>query len=116
MQELPPKQNSRLTKQNLESMSIATGIKYVVTVHETGAGVWAVAVQFDGQEQSQTITTSRGDMKVWRNLTGAISFVQENCKTASDVFVEVDGWRFTRTHASGSTIPGGCLTYQFSKG
>jgi hypothetical protein len=110
MQELPPKQNSRLTKQNLESMSIATGIKYVVTVHETGAGV-----QFDGQEQNQTITTSRGDMKVWRNLTGAISFVQENCKTASEVFVEVDGWRFIRTHASGSTIPGGCLTYQFSK-
>jgi len=115
MQELPSKQHSRLTKQNLEIMSIATGIKYAVTVHETGAGVWAVAVQFEGQEQTQPITTSRGDMKVWRNLTGAIFFVQENCKTATEVFVEVGGWRFSRTHASGSTIPGGCLTWRFSE-
>lgn len=105
MQELPPKQQSRLTKQNLEIMSTATGIKYAVTVHETGAGVWAVAVQFDGQEQTQAISTSRGDMKVWRNLTGAILFVQENCKTASEVFVEVGGWRLCRVTASLATVP-----------
>lgn len=103
MHESPPNRHPRLTKQYLEVMSIAMGIKYAVTVHETGAGVWAVAVQFDGQGQSQAITTSRGDMKVWRNLIGAISFVQENCKTARDVFIEVGGWRLCRVPSKGAT-------------
>lgn len=46
-------------------------------------------------------------MKVWRNLIGAISFVQENCKTASDVFIEVGGWRLCRVTPNGATVPVG---------
>lgn len=107
MRESTPKQQSRLTKQYLDILSTSLGSKYVVTVHETGAGVWAVGVKFDGREQTQPITTSRGDMKVWRNLIGAISFVQENCKAASDVFIEVGGWRLCRVTSSGATVPVG---------
>jgi hypothetical protein len=84
---------TRLTKQYLAVLATAIGGGYVVTVHETGAGVWAVAIQFDGQE-SQQIATSRGELKVWRNLIGAIGFVQENCAAASEVVIEVGGWRF----------------------
>lgn len=100
------KQQNRLTKQYLDILSSSLGSKYVVTVHETGAGVWAVAVTFDGRDETQQITTSRGDMKVWRNLIGAISFVQENCKTASDVFIEVGGWRLCRVPAMPSVAVG----------
>jgi hypothetical protein len=107
MQESLPKQHSRLTKQYLDLMSISMGIKYAVTVHEQGAGVWTVTVNFDGHEQTQPMTTSRGDVKVWRNLVGAISFVQENCKTASDVFIEVGGWRLCRVPSKGATEPVG---------
>ena len=92
MHDTTSKQQSRLTKQYLDILATSLGNKYVVTVHETGAGVWAVRVKFDGRDEAQQITTSRGDMKVWRNLIGAISFVQENCSSASDVFIEVGGW------------------------
>jgi hypothetical protein len=107
MRESTLKQQSRLTKQYLDILSTSLGSKYVVTVHETGAGVWAVAVKFDGHEQAQPITTSRGDMKVWRNLIGAISFVQENCKSASDVFIDVGGWRLCRLTSNGTAVPVG---------
>lgn len=102
MYESIPKQQSRLTKQYLDILSTSLGSKYVVTVHETGAGVWAVDVQFDGSREQQPITTSRGDMKVWRNLIGAISFVQENCGAASAVFIEVGGWRLCRIATGGT--------------
>jgi hypothetical protein len=107
MSEFTSKHQSRLTKQYLDILSTSLGSKYVVTVHETGAGVWAVAVQFDGTEKTQPITTSRGDMKVWRNLIGAISFVQENCKSASDVFIDVGGWRLCRVTSTGNAVPVG---------
>jgi len=89
---------TRLTKQYLAVLATAVGGRYVVTVHEAGAGVWAIAVQIDGQE-TQQIANSRGELKVWRNLIGAITFVQDNCAAASDVFVEVGGWRLCRMPA-----------------
>lgn len=96
MHETTSRQHSRLTKQQLDFLATSSGSNYIVTVHETGAGVWAVAVQFSGREEAQQISTSRGDMKVWRNLIGAISFVQENCAAAADVFIEVGGWKLCR--------------------
>lgn len=89
---------TRLTKQYLAVLGTAVSGGYVVTVHEAGAGVWAVAVQFDGQE-SQQIATSRGELKVWRTLIGAINFVQDNCAAATDVFIDVGNWRLSRLHA-----------------
>ncbi|WP_445234257.1 hypothetical protein [Duganella rhizosphaerae] len=97
MNDLPKQQYrmTRLTKQYLAILATAMTGGYVVTVHEAGAGVWAVAVQFEGQE-TQQIATSRGELKVWRNLIGAITFVQDNCAAASNVFIEVGGWRLCR--------------------
>lgn len=97
MNDLPKQQcrMTRLTKQYLAVLATAMTGGYVVTVHEAGAGVWAVAVKFEGQD-SQQIATSRGELKVWRNLIGAITFVQDNCAAASDVYIEVGGWRLCR--------------------
>lgn len=86
---------SKLTKSYLALLGASLGGNYGVTVKQTQSGFWIVTVQFEGQE-GRAVTTARGDMKVWRNVIGAISFVQENCALASTVFVEVGGWRLSR--------------------
>lgn len=97
MNDLPNQQGptTRLTKQYLAVLAGAVGMGYVVTVHEAGAGVWAVAVEFEGQQIKQ-IANARGELKVWRNLINAITFVQDNCAGAKAVFIEVGGWRLRR--------------------
>lgn len=86
---------ARLTKHYLSMLASTVGASFAVTIREAGRGVWVIAVQLDGQEPQQ-IATTRGELKVWRTLTGAITFVQKNCATASSVIVEVGNWRFER--------------------
>jgi len=87
---------NRLTKRYLEMVGSSLGGKYAVTVHQTREGLWTITLKFEGKDETHTIETARGDMKVWRNIISAISFVQENCKFASDVFVEVGDWKLCR--------------------
>jgi len=87
---------AKLTKSYLALLGSSFASNYGVTVKQTQSGFWIITVQFDGQEEGRAVTTERGDMKVWRNVIGAISFVQDNCALASTVFVEVGGWRLSR--------------------
>jgi hypothetical protein len=87
---------AKLTKSYLALLGASLGGNYGVTVKQTQGGFWIVTVKFDGQAEGRAVTTARGDMKVWRNVIGAISFVQENCALASSVFVEVGGWKLSR--------------------
>jgi hypothetical protein len=87
---------SKVTKGYLAMLDSSLGCKYGVTVKQTQEGLWTITVKFEGQEEDRAVTTARGDMKIWRNVVGAISFVQENCALAQSVFVEVGGWRLSR--------------------
>lgn len=84
-----------LTKHYLSMLASTVGANFAVTIREAGRGVWVITVQLDGQEPQQ-IGTTRGELKLWRTLTGAIAFVQKNFATASNVIVEVGNWRFER--------------------
>jgi hypothetical protein len=79
------RQSNKLTRRYLEMVGASFGGKYVVTVHQTKEGLWTITVKFEGKNEEHSIGTSRGDMKVWRNIFSAITFVQENCKFASEV-------------------------------
>jgi hypothetical protein len=87
----------KLTKGYLAMLEASLGNKYDVTVKQTKDGFWIVTVKFDDQKQYLPMTTARGDTKVWRNIIGAILFVQENCIQASRVFVEVGDWTLCRS-------------------
>lgn len=91
----PVGKQSKLTKGYLSLLGQSLG-RYGVTVKQTSDGFWSITVQFDGQEETHAITTARGEKKVWRNVIGAISFVQQHCQSASEVFVEVGGWKLSR--------------------
>ncbi|AIY44203.1 hypothetical protein LT85_p024 (plasmid) [Collimonas arenae] len=90
-------QPSKLTKRDLE-VAASLGGKYSVTVHQTEGGYWTVAVKFEGKGDSFAIETARGDTKAWRNILNAISYAQENFKSATDVFVRVGKWNLARTN------------------
>jgi hypothetical protein len=87
---------SRLTKNHLAVLTASFGGSYGVIVKQTQDGFWAVTVKFDGQDEGQAVTTARGEIKVWRNIIGAILFVQENCALAGSVCVEIGDWKLSR--------------------
>lgn len=87
---------TKLTKSYLALLGTSLGGNYGVTVKLTQGGFWIVTLKFEGHAEAKMVTTARGDMKVWRNVIGAISFVQENCTQASSVYVEVGGWKLSR--------------------
>lgn len=89
----------KLTKGYLAMLEASLGHNYDVTVKQTKEGFWIVTVKFDDQKQSLCMTTARGDTKVWRNIIGAISFVQDNCALASRVFVEIGDWTLCRSES-----------------
>jgi hypothetical protein len=89
----------KLTKGYLAILEASLDSNYEVTVKQTKDGFWIVNVKFDDQKQCLPMTTARGDTKVWRNIIGAISFVQENCVLANRVFVEIGSWTLCRSES-----------------
>lgn len=99
MSDMPPAavKQAKLTKGYLEMLSASLGRgTYGVTVKEAAEGLWTVQLKFDGQQEERPVTTARGEMKVWRNLVAAITFVQANCALANTVFIEVGDWKLGR--------------------
>lgn len=91
----------KLTKRHLAILQAFQNGNYNVTVKQTLDGFWTVVVKFDGHEEEQAMKTARGNTKVWRNIVGAIVFVQENCVLAKYVFIEVSGWKLCRVENTG---------------
>lgn len=90
-------QEQGLTSRDLKMVIASFGSKYSVTIFECSEGLWTVTVKFDREDgKSHSIRTARGDVKSWRNLVGAVGFVKEYCGLATEVFVEVAGWKLYR--------------------
>ncbi len=94
---------ANLTKREMEKMAMTLHGGYTVTVFETEGGFWTLEIAFHGQEiQRYGIETMRGILKVWRNLSDAIMFAQENCAKAENVYVDFRGWRLSKLDAAGA--------------
>jgi len=78
--------------------------KYGVRIAETTSGAWAIEIKFEGEAEVFGLESSRGVLKIWRNLSNAISFVKENCPNAGEVLVDVQGWRLMKLIEPGSLI------------
>jgi len=70
--------------------------KYGLRIAETREGLWAMELRFEGEEDAYGLEAGRGVLRVWRNLYGAIAFVQQHCPGAAEVLVDVRGWRLMR--------------------
>ena len=99
MEDQLTRHTSYLTKRDLENIAKTFRWKYHVTLIESTAGLWTVEIRFEGQNGIYGVETSRGVLKIWRNLSNAIIFVQKSCGYARDVVVDVHGWKLVKINA-----------------
>ena len=88
---------NNLNRRVLEVMEDSVGCKYAVSLRQTSEGFWTISLKFDGKDDVHGIETVRGGQKVWRDLEKTIHYVQETCKAAESVSIEVGGWTLVRS-------------------
>jgi len=86
----------KLSLRELQMIAASTGDQYVTTIYQTDAGFWTFKVKLKEKEIALAIETTRGGLKVWRNVLNAILYVQKNCQFASEVFVQISDWTLVR--------------------
>lgn len=72
---------------------------YPVKVSEAD-GLWTVSVTFLDTGESKQVKTARGHTKTWRDVKGAILFVQQVCPTAGSVTLQVGSWHLCKNESS----------------
>lgn len=86
-----------LTKRYLQILAATFAGRYDVKVSEgAGAGLWTVSVTWPDTADATHVKTERGGTKTWRDVKGALSFVQENCASAKKVTLQVGEWQLLR--------------------
>lgn len=97
MTEATPSQALPLTKRYLQILATTFAGRYDVKVSEgAGAGLWTVSVTWPETTDATQVKTERGVTKTWRDVKGALSFVQENCASAKKVTLQVGEWQLSR--------------------
>ena len=87
-------QEIHLTKRYLQILTATFAGRYDVKVSETaGNGLWTVCVTLPETVDPHPVMTARGDTKIWRDVIGALTFVQTNCASAKSVTVHVGDWQ-----------------------
>lgn len=86
-----------LNKQQIEVIAQTSRDRYEVRIFEQ-FDLWQVTVTLltDPSQDFQALT-SRGDLKTWRELSGAIRYIQETCPDCQLITVEVGSWKFLRS-------------------
>lgn len=69
---------------------------YSVEISSIDGGLWQAAIKIVQPEKHYEIVTSRGDLKTWRNLADAITFIQDACNDCKYVIVNIGAWKFSR--------------------
>lgn len=83
------------TKNDLDLIASSSKNGYIIKVHQTKEGLWTISLVTENKN-ILSIITARGKVKSWRNMMSAIIFTQENCQKASQVLIEVGGWKFEK--------------------
>jgi hypothetical protein len=86
-----------LNKQQIEVIAQTSRDRYKVRIFEQ-FDLWQVTVTLlTDPSQDFLALTSRGDLKTWRELSGAIRYIQETCPDCQLITVEVGSWKFLRS-------------------
>lgn len=86
-----------LNKKEIQVIAQANRDNYSVRIYSEEAGLWQVDIELANPARRFQAFTQRGEVKTWRELAGAVGFIQETCPDCEDVTVAVGAWTFTRT-------------------
>jgi hypothetical protein len=85
-----------LNKREIAVIAETNRDNYSVEIKAADDGLWQAAIKIIQPEKHYEIFTSRGELKTWRNLGDAVTFVQETCNDCKDVTISIGTWKFTR--------------------
>lgn len=86
-----------LNKRQIEVIAETNRNRYAVRIFSEQYDLWQVTITLTDPPQDFHALTSRGEIKTWRELSGAIGYIQETCPDCRLVAIEVGGWKFSRT-------------------
>ena len=85
-----------LNKREIAVIAETNRENYSVQIKSVDDGLWQAEIKIIQPEKYYEIFTSRGDLKTWRNLADAVTFVQESCDDCKDVTIRIGKWAFKR--------------------
>lgn len=85
-----------LNKQEILVLAETNRGNYSVEIKSSLDGLWQVGIKIDNSERYFDVFTSRGDLKTWRNLADAVTFVQDTCADCHNVSIDINNWTFKR--------------------
>jgi hypothetical protein len=92
--------NMGLNKRELAVIAETNRGNYEVEIKSVEKGLWQVSIKIVPSEKHFDVFTSRGELKTWRNLADAITFVQEICSDCKKVAIAVNDWNFILSPAA----------------
>lgn len=83
-----------LNKREIAVIAETNRNNYTVEIKAVEKGLWQVIIKIVQPEKRFEVFTSRGELKTWRNLADAITFVQESCSDCKKVTININDWSF----------------------
>lgn len=85
-----------LNKKEIAVIATTNRGNYSVEIKTGQDDLWQVVIKLPNPDRHFDIVTSRGELKTWRNLADAITFIQETCADCMNVEITVQTWTFVR--------------------
>lgn len=85
-----------LNKREISVIAETNRDNYSVEITAAEGDLWQASIKIAQPEKHFEIVTSRGDLKTWRNLADAITFIQDTCSDCKNVTINIGPWKFSR--------------------
>lgn len=85
-----------LNKREMQVLAAANRDNYAISIYSVEKDLWQVDLVVVSPERHFQAYTQRGELKTWRELAGAVSYVQETCPDCKTVTIAIGNWTFAR--------------------
>ncbi len=86
-----------LNKKEIQVIAETNRNNFSVKIYSEEQGLWKVDITLSNPERHFQALTQRGELKTWRELSGAVGYIQETCPDCREVEIVVGKWKFSRT-------------------
>lgn len=86
----------RLNKREIAVIAETNRENYSIEISINNENLWRASIKLTQPEKLYEIGTSRGELKTWRNLQDAITYIQETCSDCKEVQIKTGDWIFKR--------------------
>lgn len=85
-----------LNKKEIQVLAETSRGNYSIRIYSEVPDLWQVDIMMANSGAQFQAFTQRGEVKTWRELAGAVGYVQDTCPDCQDVKISVGDWTFSR--------------------